>query len=336
MTSSATPRRANPSITWATPTRFARNRAPKSASSRVWARAKSRHYFFRRRNAEPLGLSKELGRVIQGIRAAFDVATDAEITVECNPTSLDGEHALRLLRDVGVTRLSVGVQALDNAELKYLGRLHDEKGALDVLASVAKIPGLRVSGDLIFGLPEQTSETARSHAMRLSDLGLSHMSCYELTIEPGTRFGELAKRGRLPRADDARVIESFLAIDELLSSRGFRHYEISNYAKPGEEARHNLGYWRGETVRRIGHRGVRILARRDAGLSLSQRAAACEIHAEYSRCPRAVSMTQSRWTRRPCCVSASCLGLRMADGMDVTVGGSGTSAVSFYSKERTA
>src|SRR5208283_2742528 len=80
----------------------------------------------------------------------------------------------------------------------------------------------------------------------------THLSCYQLTIEPGTRFGELARRGRLPLADDGTVAESFLAIDDALSARGFRHYEVSNFAKPGEEARHNLGYWRGDEYLGLG------------------------------------------------------------------------------------
>jgi oxygen-independent coproporphyrinogen-3 oxidase len=104
----------------------------------------------------------------------------------------------------------------------------------------------RVSGDLIFGLPGQSPEDARSQALELVDLGLDHLSCYQLTIEPGTRFGELARRGRLPLADDGVVADAFLAIDEALGALGFRHYEVSNYARPGQEARHNLGYWRGD------------------------------------------------------------------------------------------
>ncbi len=94
----------------------------------------------------------------------------------------------------------------------------------------------RVSGDLIFGLPGQTPEQARDEALELADLGLSHLSAYQLTIEPGTRFGELAKRGRLPLADEGAVAECFLAIDEALEARGLPHYEVSNYAEPGQEA----------------------------------------------------------------------------------------------------
>jgi len=110
----------------------------------------------------------------------------------------------------------------------------------------------RVSADLIFGLPEQSPEDATREATELADMGLQHMSCYQLTIEPGTRFGELAKRGRLPLADDGAVAESFLAIDAALGARGLRHYEISNYARPGQEARHNLGYWRGDEYLGLG------------------------------------------------------------------------------------
>ncbi|WP_394847931.1 radical SAM family heme chaperone HemW [Pendulispora brunnea] len=187
----------------------------------------------------------ELGRVLAAIRAHFSCAPDLEITVECNPTSLDRARA-GALRDVGVDRLSIGTQSLRQEQLRYLGRLHDPAGALAAIegAMAAGVP--RLSTDIIFGLPEQAPEDARDQAIHLAELGLTHLSCYQLTIEPGTQFGELARRGRLPLADDGRTADAFLAIDEALSARGFRHYEISNYAHPGEESRHNLGYWRGE------------------------------------------------------------------------------------------
>jgi oxygen-independent coproporphyrinogen-3 oxidase len=110
----------------------------------------------------------------------------------------------------------------------------------------------RVSADLIFGLPEQTPDQACAEALELCDMGLSHLSCYQLTIEPGTRFGELARRGRLPLADEGHVADAFLAIEGALATRGLRHYEISNYARPGHEARHNLGYWRGDEYLGLG------------------------------------------------------------------------------------
>ncbi len=196
----------------------------------------------------------ELGRVLAGIQGRLPVTDDLEVTVECNPTSLDRERA-DALAAVGVGRLSIGTQSLRPDQLKYLGRLHDPSGARAAIqgALASAIP--RVSTDLIFGLPEQTPEDAASQAGELADLGggrLRHLSCYQLTIEPGTQFGELARRGRLPLADDGRVAEAFLAVDEALEKRGLRHYEISNYAAPGEEARHNLGYWRGEEYLGLG------------------------------------------------------------------------------------
>jgi oxygen-independent coproporphyrinogen-3 oxidase len=192
----------------------------------------------------------ELGRVLAGVRSAFAAGPDLEVTVECNPTSLDRARA-DALASVGVNRLSVGTQSLDAEQLRFLGRLHDPSGALAALDDALASDVARVSTDLIFGLPSQSPADARAQAVALAEREsggrrLAHLSCYQLTIEPGTQFGALAKRGRLPLADDGVVTEAFLAIDEALAERGLRHYEISNYAAPGEEARHNLGYWRGD------------------------------------------------------------------------------------------
>jgi oxygen-independent coproporphyrinogen-3 oxidase len=181
---------------------------------------------------------------LPGARSPEPGARSIEVTVECNPTSLDEDRA-RALVDAGVNRLSIGAQSLDDERLRFLGRLHNARGAIETIRGALRAGVPRVSADLIFGLPGQTPKEACDEVSAIADLGLEHLSCYQLTIEPGTRFGELAKRGRLPLADDGAVAESFLAIDELLSSRGFVHYEISNYARPGQEARHNLGYWRG-------------------------------------------------------------------------------------------
>ena len=193
----------------------------------------------------------ELARVISRAKELFATSEDLEITVECNPTSLDEARASALAA-AGVNRLSIGTQSLENEQLTYLGRLHDADGAVRAIRDAQRSPIKRISTDLIFGLPDQSPENAAAQAKRLAELGLSHLSCYQLTIEPGTRFGELARRGRLPLADDGHVAAGFLAIDEALTAQGFVHYEISNYAKPGEEARHNLGYWRGEDYVAVG------------------------------------------------------------------------------------
>ena len=188
---------------------------------------------------------RELGRVLARLRAIFATKDDLEISVECNPTSLDADRA-RALRDCGVNRLSIGTQSLRAEQLKFLGRLHDPDGARRAIEAALGSGIERVSTDLIFGLPEQTTEDARAQAEALAATGLRHLSCYQLTIEPGTQFGERKKRGLLPMADEGVVADAFLAIEESLEARGLRHYEISNYAEPGEEARHNLAYWRGD------------------------------------------------------------------------------------------
>jgi oxygen-independent coproporphyrinogen-3 oxidase len=185
-----------------------------------------------------------LGRVLRAITSRLPLAPDVEITVECNPTSLDRDVADALAGE-GVNRLSIGAQALRPEQLGFLGRLHDPPGAIRAVEAALASHVPRVSADLIYGLPDQPARDAATQADTLASLGLSHLSCYELTIEAGTPFGELARAGRLPRAEEGAVVEAFFAIEAALGARGLSHYEISNYASPGQEARHNLAYWRG-------------------------------------------------------------------------------------------
>jgi len=187
---------------------------------------------------------RELGRVLRAIRSAFGSHDDAvEITVECNPSSLDSDRA-HGLRDAGVNRLSIGVQSLDAQRLRYLGRLHDGPGALAaVRAAQSAIP--RVSADLMFGMPDQEPADFLGELRQLLELGLSHVSIYALTIEPQTQFGELHRKGKLRIAKDDAYADTFLETEALLAAHGFEHYEVSNYAQPNQASRHNQHYWRG-------------------------------------------------------------------------------------------
>jgi putative oxygen-independent coproporphyrinogen III oxidase len=188
---------------------------------------------------------RELGRVLRAVRAGFaGGTTGVEVTVECNPSSLDERRAAALL-DQGVNRLSIGVQALDDERLAFLGRLHDGPGGLEAVRSALRAGVPRVSADLIFGVAGQSPEQAVSEATRVAELGVTHLSVYALTIEPQTQFGALARKGRLPLLPDDVVADSFLALHRALGSLGYEHYEISNYAKPGARAEHNVGYWTG-------------------------------------------------------------------------------------------
>jgi putative oxygen-independent coproporphyrinogen III oxidase len=193
----------------------------------------------------------ELGRVLAALRARFPSTPDCEVTVECNPSSFDRRVA-EGLASAGVNRISLGVQSLDAERLSFLGRLHDGPGALGAVELALATGFQRVSADLIFGVAGQSADVAAGEARRLVGLGLSHLSAYALTIEPGTEFGERARRGRLPLLGDDATGDSFAAVDAALGELGLRHYEISNYARPGHESRHNLGYWRGEPYLGLG------------------------------------------------------------------------------------
>lgn len=206
---------------------------------------------------------RELGRVLSAIRASFaSVDAELELTVECNPSSLDRDRAAALL-DVGANRLSVGVQSLDTRRLEFLGRLHDPDGGLRAIEDALSAGVPRVSGDLIFGVAggaAQSAEDAAREVERVAATGVTHLSAYGLTIEPGTQFGTEARRGRLPIAADETIVDSYFAVERALTSRGFAHYEISNYAVPGQESRHNLGYWRGLEYLGLGCGAVGALA----------------------------------------------------------------------------
>jgi putative oxygen-independent coproporphyrinogen III oxidase len=200
----------------------------------------------------------QLGEVLGGICAAFGRAPgEGAVTVVCNPSSLDADLA-RALRDVGVNRLSIGVQSLDDGELRFLGRLHDRALALAAV-DAALAAGVRVSADLMFALPGQGEQRLLEHVDCLLDRGLSHLSAYSLTIEPGTPFGADARKGLLRQAPEERQADLFLAVEERCLARGLRHYEVSNYAAPGEQSRHNVHYWRGGSYLGLGAAAVGCL-----------------------------------------------------------------------------
>jgi oxygen-independent coproporphyrinogen-3 oxidase len=264
---------------------------------------------------------EQLGRVLHAILdAAPDVAGEVEVTVECNPTSLDEDRARALLAQ-GVGRLSIGVQGLDAERLSFLGRLHDPEGGLAAVAAALRAGVPRVSADLIYGVatgaePPSAAASA-AEVERVAQTGVTHLSAYSLTIEPGTAFGELARRGRLPIAPDDAVADAYFAVEEALEARGFVHYEISNYARPGHEARHNLGYWRGADYLGLGCAAFGTLST-EAGAALRYRnhpdparyaAAACtgaDLEAE-----RELLDPETRLRER------LMLGLRLLEGVDL-------------------
>jgi len=180
--------------------------------------------------------------LIDAVAEAWSVAPGAEITLEANPTSVEAGR-FRGYRAAGVNRLSIGVQALNDADLKFLGRRHSVAEALAALKLAASMFS-RHSFDLIYARPGQGVEAWRAELAQALDLAGEHLSLYQLTIEPDTMFERLSKAGklRIPDADLAR--ELFDVTQEVTEARGLPAYEVSNHARPGAESRHNLVYWR--------------------------------------------------------------------------------------------
>jgi len=190
-------------------------------------------------------------RYLQRILAAFhehcDLSAVHEMTLEANPSSLTHDK-LKAWRSLGFHRVSMGVQSFHQDELTLLGRVHTPEtaeAALELLSSEAAASGLRYSADLIFGLPGQTSGRFLDNLNRLLRYQPDHVSFYGLTIEEGTKFDELHKAGRLTLPEGDIYQDMYDGGVALLQQRGLARYEVSNFARPGQECRHNQGYWNG-------------------------------------------------------------------------------------------
>ena len=180
--------------------------------------------------------------LLDAVAGAWGVAPDAEVTLEANPTSVEATR-FRGYRAAGVNRVSLGVQALDDGDLKRLGRLHSVAEALDAVRT-ASAHFERFSFDLIYARPEQTPEAWAAELRRAIDYAAEHLSLYQLTIEPGTPFFGLAQAGRLVPPDDDASRALYDVTQEICGLAGLPAYEISNHARPGAQSRHNLLYWR--------------------------------------------------------------------------------------------
>lgn len=186
-----------------------------------------------------------LTRIFEAIRATFDIAQDAEISMEANPEDVTAE-SVAAWRGLGVNRLSIGVQSFHDGELAAISRVHDRERALAALRS-AVAGGVRTNLDLMLGLPEQTAESFRATLDTAIDLGAGHLSLYMLDLEEKTPLQVQVGRGRVSLPDDDLVADLYLEAIAHLDARGLQQYEISNFAREGERCRHNLRCWeRGE------------------------------------------------------------------------------------------
>jgi oxygen-independent coproporphyrinogen-3 oxidase len=183
-------------------------------------------------------------------QALWGFAPDIEITLEANPSSVEAAK-FAALAQAGVNRVSLGVQALDDETLKFLGRLHGVDEALAAL-EVAQRHFKRTSFDLIYARPDQTEGAWEAELTRALSFGTDHLSLYQLTIEPGTRFERLVRDGAFAPLEDDPAADLFTLTRAITAAHGLPAYEVSNHARPGQESRHNLTYWRYQDYAGIG------------------------------------------------------------------------------------
>ncbi|HET9951024.1 MAG TPA: radical SAM family heme chaperone HemW [Candidatus Eisenbacteria bacterium] len=183
-----------------------------------------------------------LRRFLAWVRASFDLSAAREWTVEANPEGLTDEK-LAILLEAGVDRLSLGVQSLEPAVLKTLGRIHTAEKALDAVERARRAGVPRVSVDLMVAVPGETADGIARGVEAVVARGVTHLSAYSLQVEERTPFAAKVARGALSPPGDDAAADRYALLDSLLLPRGFLHYEVSNYSMPGEASRHNEGYW---------------------------------------------------------------------------------------------
>jgi len=209
-----------------------------------------------------------VGAILDAIGKRWPVARDVEVSLEANPTSVEASR-FRGYRSAGVNRVSLGVQALDDASLKELGRLHTAQEALDAVA-IARANFERYSFDLIYARPRQTPQEWQTELKRAIAEAAEHLSLYQLTIEADTPFATLHQAGKLITPDDDTARTLYDLTQEICAGAGLPAYEVSNHARPGAECRHNLVYWRGHEYAGVGpgaHGRLEIDGRRHATMA---------------------------------------------------------------------
>jgi oxygen-independent coproporphyrinogen-3 oxidase len=193
----------------------------------------------------------EVERIMTTIRQRFRLADDAEVSFEANPGTVDCLH-LQRLRSLGVNRLSLGVQSFHDDELATLGRIHTSAEAREAYDTARRAGFDNVNLDLIYGLPHQTMAAWQDTLREAVALRPDHLSLYSLTLEEGTPLADDVARSRLPRPDADLAADMYLWAEDALAAAGYQHYEISNWALPSRQCRHNLAYWLNEPYLGLG------------------------------------------------------------------------------------
>ncbi|HZZ08617.1 MAG TPA: radical SAM family heme chaperone HemW [Candidatus Binataceae bacterium] len=194
---------------------------------------------------------ESIAAILTAAERNFGIKSGAEVTLEANPGTVEAAK-LGGMRAAGINRISFGAQSFNQARLKFLGRIHSAEETREAARTARRVGFERFNLDLIFAVPGQSVDEVLSDIAEAAALGPDHISAYNLTFEEGTAFFTDMKRGRIRPIDSDRQAEFYAAVREELPRRGYRMYEISNYAPPGHEARHNLSYWRAESYLGLG------------------------------------------------------------------------------------
>ena len=190
--------------------------------------------------------AEQIVRVIETVKNRFDLLPDAEITIECNPGTLD-EDKLKAYKECGINRLSLGLQSSHEKELKSLGRIHSYEDFVACIRMAEEAGFTNINVDLMSGLPGQSASSFEETLRKVCTLSdcIKHISAYSLIVEEETPFGQMFEDGKLELPGEDEDRQMYHMTSKILEEYGFERYEISNYARPGYECRHNIGYWTG-------------------------------------------------------------------------------------------
>jgi oxygen-independent coproporphyrinogen-3 oxidase len=252
--------------------------------------------------------------ILDRIAARWAVDPDAEITLEANPNSVEAAR-FRGFRDAGINRVSIGVQSLRDDQLRKLGRIHNAAEARAAI-DIARGTFARFSFDLIYARPGQTVAEWRGELAEALAIAGDHLSLYQLTIEPDTPFAALHAAGKLVVPDEDAARELYEVTGDLMASQGFSAYEVSNYARPGAESRHNLLYWRYGEYAGIGpgaHGRIIVDGRRRATVAeRNPEAWAARVETTGSGAVESITLTRAEQADE-----MLLMGLRLREGIDV-------------------
>ena len=194
---------------------------------------------------------EELNSLVNTVYRHFTIDTDAEITLECNPDDLNTKM-LSDLKEIGINRLSIGIQSFDDADLKFMNRSHNAKESLGCIYLAKKAGFENITIDLIYGLPNQSNEKWKQNLKQMLSLDIQHFSAYALTIEPKTALKHLIDKKKVTPLEEKITVEHFNTLVQIATENNFIHYEISNFGKEGFFSNHNTAYWKNQHYLGVG------------------------------------------------------------------------------------